>query len=67
MKLVSYKGPLWARKLFCHLYMQSNSCHFFCKLSLLLDSVNTIFILFCNILYAFPNWPEDQTQLFHHI
>lgn len=26
-----------------------------------------IFILFCNILYTFPNWPEDQIQLFHHI
>lgn len=26
-----------------------------------------IFIPFCSILYTFPNWPEDQIQLFYHI
>lgn len=39
----------------------------FAKLSLLLDYVNMIFILFCNILHNFPNWPEEQIHLFHHI
>lgn len=52
--------------MFYRLRMQS-TCPFFHKLSILLDYVDVIFILVCNFLYTFPNWPEEQIQLFYHI